>query len=264
MSDNEHKDQDITEEDIRSWELPFVEESGEIDPDRTNAFNRKSTWKYEPPEPEVEVLPPTAEEISQIRESAYQEGFQQGQKEGLEQGLKEGQQQGFEQGKEEGLQKGYEEGLAQATEEIEQKNQIWQQLINHLHKPVEQVDQTLQQELILLAVSLARAVIRTEVQTNQQVIIEALGEGLKVLPIHESLYQIHLHPDDLALIKQHYSQEHIDKQNWVFVESPGMSRGGCDITTQSNAVDVSIERRVRDVLDKFLLEQGLNHSSADQ
>jgi len=43
------------------------------------------------------------------------------------------------------------------------------------------------------------------------------------------------------------------------VEAPAMERGGCDITTAQNAVDVSIERRCRDVIDKFLLNQGLSN-----
>jgi flagellar assembly protein FliH len=48
------------------------------------------------------------------------------------------------------------------------------------------------------------------------------------------------------------------KKGWNLVEAPAMERGGCDITTAQNAVDVSIERRCRDVIDKFLLNQGLS------
>jgi len=37
-----------------------------------------------------------------------------------------------------------------------------------------------------------------------------------------------------------------------------MERGGCDIVTTQNAVDVSVERRCREVIERFLLNQGLN------
>ena len=47
-------------------------------------------------------------------------------------------------------------------------------------------------------------------------------------------------------------------QSGFETQAPAMERGGCDITTVQNAVDVSIERRCRDVIDKFLLNQGLS------
>ena len=69
------------------------------------------------------------------------------------------------------------------------------------------------------------------------------------------------HPDDIELVNNHFSPEEILKHRWDFIESPNMSAGGCEIVTQSNAVDITVERRVKDVIDKFLLEQGLSHIS---
>ena len=248
---------------IKSWDLPFVEDNKSVDETKTNAFNKRSDWKYEPPEEEEEIVPPTAEEIEAIRAAAYQDGFDQGKQEGLTQGLEEGrakgQEEGFAAGKEQGYAEGKEEGQVDVNAEIS----IWKDLVEHLHHPVSRVDQQLEKELVKLAVSLARAVIRSEIKTNENLIFEALSEGLKVLPVQEKRYQIHLHPDDIQLIKQHFSEEEIEKHNWVFVESPQMTRGGCDITTESNAVDISVERRSRDVLDNFLLQQGLGKSDKE-
>ena len=114
-----------------------------------------------------------------------------------------------------------------------------------------------------MSISLARAVIRTEIQTNENVIFEALKSGLKVLPVRENHYQIQLHPEDITLIKQHFTDAEIQQHKWVLVEAVQQARGGCEITTDSNAVDVSIERRVRDVLDKFILEQGLTDTETN-
>ncbi|MCV2885420.1 flagellar assembly protein FliH [Aestuariibacter sp. AA17] len=247
----------------QSWELPFVEDDKKVDDSKTNAFNKRSTWKYEPPEEEEEILPPTAEEIEAIRTAAHQDGFEQGQQEGLAQGLEEGRAKGLEEGHAAGKEQGYQEGLAQAQEEIATQLDVWKGLMEHLHEPIKQVDDALKEELVKLATSLAKAVIRSEVKTNNDIIFQALSEGLKVLPIQESKYQIHVNPDDIALIKAHFSDEEIQQHNWVFVEAPQMSRGGCDITTDSNAVDVSIERRTREVLDTFLLQQGLSENEGD-
>lgn len=249
---------------IKTWDLPYVEDTNQtLDLKTTNAFNHRSDWKYEPPEEEVEILPPTAEEIEGIRAAAQADGFAQGQQEGLEQGLAEGRKQGQEEGLALGLKEGTEQGLASGELSIKEHIAIWSELAEKLHKPVSRVELALEQELVLLAVSLAKAVIRSEVKTNSDIIFQALSEGLKALPIHEKQYEIHLHPEDVALINEHFTAQDIEKHNWVFVETLSLSRGGCDIVTHTNAVDVTIERRVRDILDKFLLEQGLGHINQD-
>jgi flagellar assembly protein FliH len=47
------------QEEFKAWDLPFVEDTSQTEEKKTtNAFNRRSDWKYEPPELEVEILPP--------------------------------------------------------------------------------------------------------------------------------------------------------------------------------------------------------------
>ncbi|NCP63992.1 MAG: flagellar assembly protein FliH [Paraglaciecola sp.] len=243
---------------VKSWELPHIEKNQSAKENaKTDVFNRRHDWKYEPPEEDIEVLPPTAEEIEAIRAQAHAEGFAQGQQEGHEAGRLAGHQEGLEQGLAEGKEQGHAQGIAAAQEQIAENTASLVALISHLQKPVSKVDKVLERELVTLAVSLARAVIRSEVKTNENLIFQALSEGLKVLPIQESSYQIYLHPEDINLIQTHFSADEITRQAWNLIENPSMARGGCEIITQSNAVDVSIERRVRDVLDRFLLEQGL-------
>ena len=62
---------------ISAWDLPFVEDERKAAETTTNALNRRSNWKYEPPENQVEeeeeFAPPTAQEIESIREAAQSE-----------------------------------------------------------------------------------------------------------------------------------------------------------------------------------------------
>lgn len=262
MTNSSHTD-NADEEQAQPWDFPYVEDSSVKPEQTTNAFNKRSDWKYEPPEEIEEVLPPTAEEIEAIRAAAFQEGYKEGHQQGLSEGLDEGRKTGYEEGLETGNKEGLEKGLASGEEQVQQNIVAWQALLDNIHQPVTQIEAQLESELVNLAVSLARSVIRAETVTNKDIIFQALSEGLKVLPIQESQYQVHLHPDDIILIKQHFSEEEIDKHNWLFVEAPQMSRGGCDITTVANAVDVTVERRCRDVLDRFLLDQGYDTVDSD-
>ena len=238
-------------EDAKSWELPVVGEA-KVDTTKTNAINKTSDWKYEPPEEEEEILPPTAEEIEAIRQNAYEEGFEEGKQEGSEKGFQEGLAKGEQEGHQQGITSGREEGLQAGAEEIAAQAAVWQQLMENLHQPVDTVQQQLQKELVSLSVALARSVIKQEVKTNPDVIFQALTEGLKALPIGEKSYQIRMHPEDIMMVREQFSAEDIERHNWILVDAPELSRGGCDITTENNAVDVTIEKRSRDVLDKFL------------
>jgi flagellar assembly protein FliH len=248
---------DLGEKKIDDWPLPYMEDRKALKSDKTNALNRTSEWKYEPPEPEEEILPPTAEEIEAIRQAAYQEGFELGKNEGMEQGLKEGHEKGYEEGKLTGYNEGHNEGLEQGKVAIDEQRDIWQKLVEQLHEPLQLVENELQTELVYLAVSLAKGVIKTELETNDNIIFQALSEGLKALPIGEKAYQIRLNPEDLDLVKAHFSEEEMAKHNWHLVEAAELSRGGCDIVTNSNGVDVTIERRLKDVINQFMSQQGL-------
>jgi flagellar assembly protein FliH len=248
---------DLVEKKVDDWQFPYMEDTRSIDSDKTNAINRKREWKYEPPEPEEEILPPTAEEIEAIRQAAYQEGFELGNSEGNAQGHEEGKEQGYQEGKEQGYQEGHQEGLEKGQIDIEEQRDIWQKLVEKLHQPLQLVESQLQTELVYLAVSLAKGVIKTELETNDNIIFQALSEGLKALPIGEKTYQIHMNPEDLQLVKAHFNEEEIAKHNWHLVEAIDLSRGGCDIVTNSNGVDVTIERRLKDVIDQFMTQQGL-------
>jgi flagellar assembly protein FliH len=255
-------DEQEGEDEFKAWDFPYVEDTAVTDnTTTTNAYNHKSDWKYEPPEPEIEVLPPTAEEIEAIRAAAHAEGFSQGQQEGHAQGAEIGLVKGHEEGFTKGMEEGATQGLATGEEQVQQHLNNWISLIDSIQNPVANVEQALEKELVLLAVSLAKGVIRSEVKTNTDLIFQALSEGLKALPIQEKHYQIHLHPNDIELVNNHFSPEEITKHRWDFIESPELSAGGCEIVTQSNAVDITVERRVKDVIDKFLLEQGLSHVS---
>lgn len=244
-------------EEAKDWELPVVGETRQDD-GKTNALNKPAGWKYEPPEEVEEILPPTAEEIEAIRQNAFEEGFQEGKQEGNEKGYQEGFTKGEQEGHQQGIETGREEGLQAGADEVAQQVTVWQELMGNLHQPVASVQQELQKELVALSVGLARAVIKQEVKTNPDVIFQALAEALKVLPIGEKTYQIRMNPEDIMLVREQFSAEDIDRHNWILVDAPELSRGGCDITTENNAVDLTIERRVRDVLDKFLHEQGLS------
>lgn len=249
---------DPTFHEAKLWDLPSVnDEQAKLDL-ATDAFNRpKNRWKYEAPEQEEEVKPLTAKEIEAIRAAAYQEGLVSGHEEGFNKGHAEGAEQGKLQGLSDGREEGLETGKADAKEQVDEQFSAISTLINNLTSPTQRINEDVKKELVVLAISLAKAIIKTEVLQNPQILNQAISEGIKTLPLNEQCYQISLHADDIALVKNHFGEQFIKDNNWQLIESADLLRGGCNIQTSANIVDVSIERRSEQVFNQLLLNQGL-------
>ncbi|MFT6270673.1 MAG: flagellar assembly protein FliH [Alphaproteobacteria bacterium] len=249
---------DLTFEEAQLWNLPSVDdEQAKLD-GTTDAFNRpKNRWKFEAPEQEEEIKPITAKEIEAIRTAAYQEGLVSGHEEGFTKGHIEGLEQGKEQGIKEGLEEGVAAGKDQYKEQVDTQMLSLATLIENVKAPSELINSEVKNELVILATSLAKAIIKTDVQQNQEILIQAINEGIKTLPVTESQYQITLHPEDIAAVNAHFGDQHVKDSGWQLIESSELERGGCHIHTNTNAVDVSIERRSEQVFTQLLLNQGL-------
>ncbi len=163
INDQINGQKEVQKDEIIAWDLPYIEDINQTtDELTTNAFNRKSNWKYEPPEVEIEISPPTAEEIESIRDAAHAEGYNQGQQEGHTEGYDEGLTKGHEEGLAKGIEEGTSQGLASGEEQVQQHITNWVTLIESIQNPVARVEEALEKELVLLAVSLAKSVIRSE------------------------------------------------------------------------------------------------------
>ncbi|WP_448546817.1 flagellar assembly protein FliH [Thalassotalea fusca] len=244
-----------TDEEHGVWSLPVVEDDVPQTDDKTNALGKKATWRYEPPEEiEEEPQPLTAEEIEEIRQAAYEEGFSQGKEEGFAKGYEEGKASGFEEGKTKGHEEGVAQGLEEGREQIQQLAQQWQGLISQLHRPIEVVENNVEQQLVHLVAQLAEAITFEEAKTNPDILLRAVSEGMKALPSKEANTQVLLHPDDIAIVVKKFGEAHINEEGWRILAAPHLDRGSCQIENSTSNIDLSIKARLKDVLDSFLQE----------
>jgi len=243
------------EDELAKWTLPQVEQSNKkVDEETTNALGLKSTWRYEPPESEedLELQPLTAEEIEEIRKSAYDDGFNQGKEEGFAKGYEEGKASGHEEGKTQGHQEGVEQGLAEGQAQITELTEQWQNLINKLHCPMQDVDKNVEQQLFTLVAQLTEAVVRHEAKTNADILLSAISEAIKALPAHEAQTQIYLHPNDIKRVEQAFGSDHIQENGWRLLPAPQLEEGGCQIENSTSNIDMRLKSRLNNVLEPFL------------
>lgn len=240
---------------VEAWGWPEMEVEAAVE---TNALGYSPDWYQQEEEVPVEEPVPeptpsiTAEELEAIRQAAWDEGIAEGQATGFAKGLEEGKLEGLQQGHQAGLEQGKEEGLALAREQVDQQMAHWQSLIDRLANPLHELDQAVEQQLISLVMQLARTLMRHEAETSPRILLEALKQGLALLPAAEQGVTLMLHPDDIARVEQAFGVEECAKRHWRLQSDPTLSPGDLQLATELSSVDLTLQGRIDQLLRNFL------------
>ena len=106
--------------------------------------------------------------------------------------------------------------------------------------------------LSALVMQLARALIRHEAETSPRILLEALKEGLALLPAAEQGVTLMLHPDDIARIEQAFGAEECAKRHWRLQSDPTLSPGDLQLATELSSIDLTLSGRIDQLLRNFL------------
>lgn len=165
--------------------------------------------------------------------------------------LEEIQAQAYKESREAGFIKGHEEGMAAGEHEIRQQLQLLESLLHTLAKPLDELDQVVEDELVSLAIAIARQLVRRELKTDPGEVVGVVHEALAALPVASQNIRVSLHPEDVLLMNESVTQ--VDKdRNWALTEDPGLNRGDCIIHTDVSRVDATLERRLAAVVSQLL------------
>ncbi|WP_064791815.1 flagellar assembly protein FliH [Shewanella woodyi] len=230
------------------WHIPDVTTA--VPEDVSNLFGRKAAQKPVTEEPDS-ILPPTLGQIEEIRQEAENEGFAQGKEEGHQAGLETGRLEGLKQGHDEGFEQGKEQGYQEGAEKALELIKRFEGLLEQFEKPLELLDNEIEQELVSLTLKLSRAVIGHEIKTHPEHILSALRQGVDSLPLKEQGVVIRLHPEDHELIGSLYSANQLEKNRWDLESDPSLTPGDCIILSQRSSVDMRLESRMSTVLQEL-------------
>lgn len=241
--------------DVETYRLPRWDAQGNLIDDRPKPI-ATVTEDIE----DVQLQPPTAEEIRQIHDDAFNEGFESGYQQGMKQGQQEGQkaghQQGYEAGEQAGRgvgeQAGYDAALkieqARINEELAPLKAVLEQLQGLLPKQ----EAALREGLVALAVRLARNLFDAELALKPEHIQALVHSAIQALPNADERLTVELHPDDLALV------EAIADSHWSLQADAQLNRGGCRVRSRFSYIDYSLEHRFRQQVSNLLAQSGLS------
>jgi len=155
-----------------------------------------------------------------------------------------------QQGYDEGFAKGKQEGVAAGQANLNQQAQNLMQIAGQLSKPLAELDEDVVDELVTLAMTIAKHMVRREIKTNPDEIVAVVREAAALLPSTSRTIKIFLHPEDAALLKESLS---ISEQGlWELVDDPALTRGGCRLVTENAQLDASIETRLAAVVAELM------------
>jgi len=250
-----HPDENSTDLDIETYRLPRWDAQGNLIDDRPKPI-ATVTEDVEG----VDIQPPTAEEIRQIHDDAFNEGFESGYEQGMKQGQQEGHKAGHQQGYEAGEQAGrgigekagYDAALKTEENRIDEELAPLKAVLEQLQGVLPKQEAALREGLMALAVRLARNLFDAELALKPDHIQALVHSAIQALPNADERLTIELHPDDLALV------EPIADSHWVLQADAQLNRGGCRVRSRFSYVDYSLEHRFRQQVSNLLAQSGLS------
>lgn len=150
------------------------------------------------------------------------------------------------QAQEEGYQQGLEQGLQQAQAEIHETKQRLLAIIDFFEHPLQSLNDEVEQQLNLLAVTMAQQLVRRELRTEPGEIIGLIRECVPLLPASSRKIRIFLNPEDAELLRNTLQlDENEEEQSWKLVEDPIITRGGCEIQADKSVINATLENRLQ-------------------
>lgn len=160
----------------------------------------------------------------------------------------------------EGFAKGRDAGMAAGNQEAQRLNddlrgkiQRADALLNSLARPMEQLDETIEQLCVQLSMTIAKHLLRRELRTDPTQVIAIVRETVALLPLGQRNVRVHMHPLDAAVVHERLSEPRGERA-WSIVEDPVMGRGGCRVSTDTAQIDARLEARLMAVMNQLLGE----------
>jgi len=161
------------------------------------------------------------------------------------------QEEGYKAGYEEGHQAGFADGQEAGLKDIQLQVEKLQQMLQTLQQPLTELDELLEKDLVNLAITMTRQLVRRELKHQPEHVIGAMRAALEALPISDRQLKIYVHPDDLSIIQKGLSLEH-DSNKYQWIEDPLLTRGGLRLETSDTSVDATVESRLNSIISKVL------------
>lgn len=147
--------------------------------------------------------------------------------------------------KDEAKQRGYEEGLAAGKAEVASRIARLEALAAAFTHPFQGLEQAVENEIVGLAIQLARHLVRREIEHDPAVLHTAVADCLAVLATTVRDITLYFHPDDAALVR---AEGKGAEQRFKVASDPALGRGDLRLASESSLVDGTLTARCAEIV----------------
>lgn len=181
----------------------------------------------------------------------------------IEEIYRQAEEKGHAAGFQEGHTAGHQEGRQLAEVEVKAEVEQMHRLLSALDKELNETDQNVAQDLLTLALSLAKKMVSKALQVNPELIIPIVQEAMRHLPHTSHPPKLILHPDDAELIGKYLNNQQ-SQSDWEICEDEQMEKGGCRVKTGGCEIDASTPTRWQQIVSTIGQEDKWLEQSSDQ
>jgi flagellar assembly protein FliH len=143
---------------------------------------------------------------------------------------------------------GYQAGLAAGQGAARAEAARLGHAADGLDRALAELDQHVADELLALAVEIARQVVRREISANGDAILGVVHEALEQLPHQHAA--IYLNPEDASLVRSHLGDSLAHAGHRIF-EAPNLQAGDCLVEVGGSQIDATVATRWRRVVESL-------------
>ena len=157
----------------------------------------------------------------------------------------------YAKGRREGELRGHAEASARVEADAKPLVRALRSMLEALSRPLSALDEQVEQAMLALSFACARQIVRRELRSDPGEVVAAVREALSVLPLGSREVRVHLHRDDIPLVRQAIGGD-LPETPWRLVEDPALSRGGCRVESEFSSIDASVDGRLAAVFARVL------------
>ena len=148
--------------------------------------------------------------------------------------------------RQDGYARGHAEGYAAGAREVHEQAQRLAQLLDHLSRPLQQLDAELEVQMLALATASAQRLLGEELSLAPEKVANIVREAVATLAAPAREMRIHLHPQDAQLLRGQLELE--TEASWKLVPDATLARGDCRIDAENARVDARLDTRAANLL----------------
>lgn len=148
---------------------------------------------------------------------------------------------------ERGQQDGYAAGQQAAMQIKAQHAREVARALDELRARFAELESGGAEQVLQLALAIARQVVRREVDVDAEAVMPPLREAVSAVIDQQAHPRVHLNPADLAHLRGDLEADGLFK-GCRFIPDPSVTRGGCRVETAHTDVDATLETRWQRVL----------------